>query len=84
MRYVSIALLCAATIALVAPTASAQFYPRYHPVYVSPDYAGPAYYSARGPAFYCPKDCAQDTSPCDPPEYKRTDARCSSPTAGVR
>ena len=83
MRYVSIALLSAAMIALVAPSASAQFYPRYPSVYASPDYAAPVYYSRRAPAYFCHKDCAQDMSPCDPPEYKRMDARCSSPTAGV-
>lgn len=82
MSYVSMALLSAATIALVAPTASAQYYYRPPIVYDDPSY-GP-YHAAPTRAFYCVKACTQDTSPCDPPEYKRTDARCSSPATGAR
>jgi hypothetical protein len=30
----------------------------------------------------CVALCAMDTSPCDPPEYKRTDGRCNNPVGG--
>ena len=82
MRYLTLALLSAATAAAVAPTASAQYYYRPPVVYTDPSYS--PYYAAPTRAFYCVKACSQDTSPCDPPEYKRTDARCTSPTTGVR
>ncbi|HMN73481.1 MAG TPA: hypothetical protein PKA55_16595 [Rhodoblastus sp.] len=83
MRPVLLGGLSMAAIALAAPGASAQFHHRYPPVYAAPYEAAPVYYSERVPAFYCVRECTQDTSPCDPPEYKRTDARCTSPSAGA-
>ena len=43
----------------------------------------PAYspYGARGRA-YCQKLCNLDMSPCDPPEFKRADGRCTAPGTG--
>jgi hypothetical protein len=82
MRYVSLALLSVATVALGASTASAQYFYRPPVVYDGPSYS--PYYGAPARAFYCVKDCTQDTSPCDPPEFKRTDGRCSNPAPGVR
>lgn len=84
MRIIPIALSAAVAISLLAPAASAQIYHRNAPVYAEPGYAGAAYYSPRARGFYCVKECVQDASPCDPPEYKRTDGRCTSPTAGIR
>ena len=82
MHAISIAAISAAAITFAAPMASAQYYHRAPVIYAEPGYAAPAYYSPRG--FYCVKECTQDTSPCDPPEFKRTDGRCTSPTAGNR
>ncbi len=82
MRHVSIALLSGATLALFASTASAQYYYRGPAIYDAP--TPYTVYSVPARGYYCAKACTQDTSPCDPPEYKRTDSRCSSPTAGVR
>lgn len=79
MRIVSVATLSAAAVAILAPAASAQFHQRY-PAYEARPYS--AYEVAPSPAFYCVKDCMQDTKPCDPPVYKRADGRCVSPGAG--
>jgi len=84
MRIIPLAMSAVAVLALSAPVASAQVYYRHAPVYLEPGYAAPAYYSPRAEGFYCVKECTQDTSPCDPPEFKRTDGRCTSPTAGNR
>ena len=83
MRIIPIA-MSAAALALSASVASAQVYYRHAPVYVEPGYSAPAYYSSRAEGFYCVKECTQDTSPCDPPEFKRTDGRCTSAMAGNR
>jgi len=80
MRAFSIAAFATASCVLAAPMASAQYYHRGPAIYAEPGYS--PYASGRG--SFCVKDCVQDTSPCDPPEYKRTDARCTSPTAGIR
>ena len=61
MRYLTLALLSAATAAAVAPTASAQYYYRPPVVYTDPSYS--PYYAAPTRAFYCVKACTQDTSP---------------------
>ena len=80
MRVISIAALCAAAISVGAPIASAQYYYRGPAIYAEQGYSP----YARAGRSYCIKECVQDTSPCDPPEYKRTDGRCTSPTAGPR
>jgi hypothetical protein len=67
----------AAVAAAFATPASAQYY-RRAPIYVEP--APP--YVVPGRAFYCQKLCPTDMSPCDPPEYKRADGRCTSPGTG--
>lgn len=79
MRFVSLAIAATAATVLAAPIASAQYYPRY-PIYDTP----PPYQSYMAPArgFYCVKSCERDLSPCDPPEFKRADSRCTSPDAG--
>ena len=86
MRIIPIAMSAAAAIALLAPVASAQVYYRHAPVYVEPGYAAPAYYSPRAEGFYCVKECTQDTSPCDPPEFADVDwrMRAAQPRAYFR
>jgi hypothetical protein len=42
----------------------------------SPYYEGRSIY---GQPLVCEKLCTADMSPCDPPEYKRADGRCSNP-----
>lgn len=44
--------------------------------------ARPVYETARISAGVCQPMCSFDMTPCDPPEYKRTDGRCSSPVVG--
>ena len=76
MRF-GIVLAALAATGFAAP-ASAQYYR-----YARPAYAPPTYYSgAASNGFYCRPLCPSDTTPCDPPEFKRADGRCSSPTAG--
>jgi hypothetical protein len=76
MRF-NFALAALAAFCFAAP-ASAQYYR-----YARPAYAPPAYYSgAAANGFYCMPMCQSDMTPCDPPEYKRTDGRCSNPTTG--
>ena len=41
-----------------------------------------AYTPAPVAAPYCQPMCTFDMTPCDPPEYKRADGRCSSPLVG--
>ncbi len=81
MRIFASATLSVAAIALLAPSASAQSHYRSR-AYDAPAYR--AYEAAPSPGYYCVKECVQDFSPCDPAEYKRTDGRCTSPTAGIR
>ncbi len=38
--------------------------------------------TVRAIAPVCQPMCAFDVTPCDPPEYKRTDGRCASPVVG--
>ena len=40
------------------------------------------YETARASAGVCRPMCAFDMTPCDPPEFKRADGRCSSPVIG--
>ena len=49
----------------------------YRGVYPNPYYTGQRGFGA--PAAYCQKLCLQDFAPCDPPEYKRADGRCTNP-----
>ncbi|MCC2106263.1 MAG: hypothetical protein KDJ40_01175 [Hyphomicrobiales bacterium] len=82
MRFVSLAVMAATATVLAAPGASAQYHPRYR-IYDAP----PLYeaYTTPTRGFYCVKSCERDLSPCDPPEFKRADGRCTSPaTGGVR
>ena len=83
MRVIPLAILAAVAVTFLAPAASAQYYRRGPAIYASPTspYSG---YAAPARGFYCVRECVQDTSPCDPPEYKRTDGRCTSPLTGVR
>jgi hypothetical protein len=72
-------MLCAAAIgALFGQPAAAQ-YDRRAPVYRDP----PPYATPYGRA-YCQKLCALDMTPCDPPEFKRADGRCTNPVGGGR
>ena len=66
----------AASIFSAAP-ASAQYYHYGRPAYAAPDYYAPA----RG-EFVCRKLCPSDVTPCDPPEFKRADGRCTNPASG--
>ena len=59
-----------------------QPYPRgqpYRGVYPNPYYQG-GRRAFGDPSPYCQKLCLQDFAPCDPPEYKRADGRCTNPT----
>jgi len=40
------------------------------------------YENARPVAGVCQPMCTFDVTPCDPPEYKAADGRCSSPLVG--
>ena len=51
----------------------------YRGVYPNPYYRG-GRRAFGDPAPYCQKLCLQDFAPCDPPEYKRADGRCTNPT----
>ena len=64
---------------LAATAAFAQPVP-YRGVYPNPYYEGRSAFG--DPAPYCQKLCTQDFAPCDPPEYKRADARCTNPGTG--
>ena len=48
----------------------------YRGLYANPYYRGRAF---GAPAQFCQKLCLQDFAPCDPPEYKRADGRCTNP-----
>ena len=74
---IGFALAALAASALAAPSASAQYYHTRRPAYVAPGYYAPV---AGG--FYCRPSCPQDTTPCDPPEFKRADGRCTNPASG--
>ena len=75
---IGIALAALAAAGFAAP-ASAQ-YDRY----ARPAYTPPAYYSgAASRGAYCQALCPTDMSPCDPPEFKRTDGRCTNPSPGA-
>ena len=67
----ALALLSGATAAL------AQGFAPYNGLYPNPRYEGRSGFGA--PPQYCQQLCAQDTVPCDPPEYKRADGRCTNP-----
>lgn len=60
--------------AFMSTAASAQPYGLPYP---NPYYEGRSGFGA--PPRYCEKLCVQDTSPCDSPEYKRADGRCTDP-----
>lgn len=78
MRF-GLAVATAAAVGFAAAPASAQYY-RYQ----APAYAPPAYtpYGAAYGGGYCVKMCPHDLTPCDPPEFKRTDGRCANPLGG--
>ncbi len=77
MRF-GLALAAVAAAGLAAAPAAAQYYRPRGPVYAPPAY------STYGAAYggYCVKMCPQDVTPCDPPEFKRTDGRCANPFGG--
>lgn len=62
---------------LLAP-ADAQGYNPYRGFYPNPYYTGRSGQFG-APAAQCQKLCSADFSPCDPPEFKRADGRCTNP-----
>lgn len=71
--------LAAATVLVTALSgpAMAQGYQPYRGFFQNPFYDGRTGFGAQ-PA-YCQKLCSADFSPCDPPEFKRADGRCTNP-----
>lgn len=67
-----LAIVVLAAVALAAGPAAAK--PRKKNVRV--------YETPRASANVCRPMCTFDMTPCDPPEYKRADGRCSSPIVG--
>ena len=71
----------ASAIIVVASAAWAQPVFPYRGVYPNPYYEGRSS-SFGDPAPFCQKLCTQDFAPCDPPEFKRADGRCTNPGNG--
>lgn len=78
MIRVSLAATLLAT-ALSGPTL-AQGYQPYRGFFPNPFYDGRTGFGA--PTQYCQKLCSTDYSPCDPPEFKHADGRCTNPVPG--
>ena len=78
---VTIALLA---LAATASGAFAQAGSAPVPYGYAPYYEGRSVYGTPIYGGTCQRLCSADTSPCDPPEYKRTDGRCTNPVPGIR
>jgi hypothetical protein len=65
---------------LVAATVSATAGPHHRrgDVYVDT----PPPYVVQGRGYYCQPLCSADVTPCDPPEFKWADGRCSGLRGG--
>lgn len=84
MKRIGAAAIGAAMVCAVPSLAGAQ--PYYRP-YGPPAYAPYGAYdqgrSVYGAPRVCQKLCSRDLSPCDPPEFKRADGRCTDPLGGT-
>jgi hypothetical protein len=79
-------LVLGAAMATLASAAMAQpvYVQRRGPVYVE-DYGPPPYASPYGrQAQMCQRWCPQDSTPCDPPNFKIADGRCRPTTPFIR
>jgi hypothetical protein len=70
----SAVLACVAGSALAQPLVRSPYGPYYDYPYAPPP--PPGY--GRGPATLCQRWCPADLSPCDPPNFKIADGRCSN------